>query len=162
MTRLKILPLVATAVALSSPALSDEPIANRYVMEKAENGFVRLDTVTGEMSLCTQIAEQLVCKLTADERRAFEETLSELSDRVSALEQRTGASPPRKPGSGLPDDAELDQALNAMEKMMRGFFKMVEELREDLGDARSRDPGSSQHPDPTEPGEGPVPLPDRT
>lgn len=163
MIRFAILPLAALAVTLSGHALSEEPIANRYVMEKTENGFVRLDTVTGEMSICSQRAGQLVCKLAADERRAFEQTLSELSGRVSALEQRLGSAPPRKPGNDFPDNAELDRALDAMEKMMRGFFGMVEDLREDLGDTRSREPGSSQQPDSMiEPDPDAEPLPDRT
>lgn len=167
MIRFAILPLAALAVTLSGHALSEEPIANRYVMEKTENGFVRLDTVTGEMSICSQRDGQLVCKLAADERRAFEQTLSELSGRVSALEQQLGSAPPRKPGNDFPDNAELDRALDAMEKMMRGFFGMVEDLREDFGDMRSREPGSSQQPDSMpdsmiEPDPDAEPLPDRT
>jgi hypothetical protein len=76
------------------PAFAQEPVANRFTLEKTGNGFVRMDTETGEMSICTEREGQLVCRLAADERRAFEETLSDLSDRVAALEQRLDIGTP--------------------------------------------------------------------
>lgn len=150
MFRFAVLFLAAVFVPGHVSADTQEAIANRFVLEKTENGFVRMDTGTGELSICSNKAGQLVCRLPADERRAFEEALSDLSDRVSALEQRLAAVPPGGEDSGLPDDAELDRALGAMEKMMRGFFSMMEDLRRDL-DRKPADPDQSVDP-----------LPDRT
>jgi len=147
MTRLAMLSASALAVLMSAQAFSQEPAANRFTMEKTENGFVRMDTQTGEMSICTEKAGQLVCRLSADERRAFEETLSDLSARVAALEQRLDAIAPPAKGADIPDEAELDRAIGAMEKMMRRFFGMVEELQKDFGDS---------------PKAPPEPVPDRT
>ena len=134
MTRFAILSVSALAFIMPAQALSQEPGANRYTMEKTDNGFVRLDTQTGEMSICTQKAGQLVCRLSADERRAFAETLSDLSARVADLEQRLDAVAPPAEGADIPDEAELDRAIGAMEKMMRRFFGMVEELQKDFDD----------------------------
>jgi hypothetical protein len=150
MTRFAILSLAAWMLYLPGQALSQEAIANRFTMEKTENGFVRMDTLTGEMSICSEKSGQLVCKLAADERRAFEEALSELSARVAALEQRLDVTPPGNGGDGIPDEAELNRALSAMEKMMRGFFGMVEDLRKEFENEAA------------EPVEPPQPLPDRT
>ena len=147
MIRFAMLSAPALALLLAAPAFSQEPIANRFTMEKTENGFVRMDTLTGEMSICTEQAEQLVCRLAADERKAFEDTLSDLSARVTGLEQRLDAIAPPAATGDVPDDAELDRALGAMEKMMRRFFGMVEELQKDFGD-------DSMIP--------PEPVPDRT
>ena len=41
----------------------------RYRMEKSTTGYVRIDTETGEMSICEERTGQLVCKVAADERR---------------------------------------------------------------------------------------------
>lgn len=147
MTRFAILAASAAALVIPVQALSQEPVANRFTMEKTETGFVRLDTLTGEMSICTQQAGQLVCRLAADERRAFEDTLSELSARVESLEARLDALAPPDPGAGIPDEAELDRAIGAMEKMMRRFFGMVEELQKEFDDT---------------PKIPPEPIPDRT
>jgi len=147
MTRFAILSVSALALIIPAQAFSQEAGANRYTMEKTDNGFVRLDTQTGEMSICTQKAGQLVCRLAADERRAFEETLSDLSGRVENLENRLDALAPPDEGTEIPDEAELDRAIGAMEKMMRRFFGMVEELQKDFDDK------------PTAP---PEPVPDRT
>jgi hypothetical protein len=147
MTRFAILSISALALIVPAQALSQEPGANRFAMEKTESGFVRMDTVTGEMSICTENAGQLVCRLAADERRAFEETLSDLSARVANLEQRLDAVAPPAESSGIPDEAELDRALGAMEKVMRRFFGMVEGLQKEFDD---------------KPKIPPEPIPDRT
>jgi hypothetical protein len=149
MTRFAILCVSTLALIAPAQAFAEEAAVNRYTMEKTDNGFIRLDTQTGEMSICTQKAGQLVCRLAADERRAFEETLSDLSARVETLESRLDALVPSedRTGTGIPDEAELDRALGAMEKFMRRFFGLAEELQKDFDG---------------KPGVPPEPLPDRT
>lgn len=147
MIRFAILCVSTLVLIAPAQAAAEEPAVNRYTMEKTDSGFVRLDTQTGEMTICTQKADQLVCRLAADERRAFEETLSDLSARVENLENRLDALVPLEDSTGIPDEAELDRALGAMEKMMRRFFGMVEELQKDFDG---------------KPGVPPEPLPDRT
>lgn len=151
MIRFAVLSLVALVLSGPGPAIAQEAIANRFTMEKTENGFVRMDTQTGEMSICSEKTGQLVCRLAADERRAFEETLADLSDRVAALEQRLALDAPGyKPDSrqdAIPDEAELDRALEAMNKMMRGFFGMVEDLRKEF-DEGTNGPGVPSEPVP--------------
>ncbi len=66
----------------------------RFVMERTEGGFVRLDTFTGEMSVCNESDGQIVCRMAADERRALEEEIDLLEERITELENaRTGESP---------------------------------------------------------------------
>jgi hypothetical protein len=134
MTRFAILTASGLALLIAAGAHAQEPGSSRYTLERTENGFVRLDTRTGEMSICTERTGQLVCRLAADERRAFEESLSDLSARVEELEKRLDMLAPREQDPGIPDEAELDRALTAMEKMMRRFFGMVEELQKEFDD----------------------------
>lgn len=147
MTRFAILTASVAALLSATGAFAQEDGSSRYTLERTEKGFVRLDTRTGEMSICTEQAGQLVCRLAADERRAFEESLSDLSARVEALERRLDTLSPPEQDTAIPDDAELDRALTAMEKMMRRFFGMVEELQKEFDD---------------EPKIPPEPIPDRT
>lgn len=147
MIRFAVLSSAVLVVLGAVPTVAQEPIANRFTLEKTENGFVRMDTQTGEMSICSEKEGQLVCRLAADERRAFEETLSDLSARVAALEQRLKIETLDVKPDGIPDEAELDRALNAMNKMMRGFFGMVEELRKEF-DEGAENPGVPSQPVP--------------
>ncbi|MCK5748272.1 MAG: hypothetical protein KAH44_18790, partial [Oricola sp.] len=73
------------ATALLAPLLAAAPASaenGRYVMEKTGEGYVRMDTASGEMSICTEKNGQLVCKLAADERAAFQDALDRLEERV--------------------------------------------------------------------------------
>ena len=64
-----------------SPAVACADETDRYRLEKSDNGYVRMDTQTGEMSICEERSGQLVCKLAADERAAFEDEIDRLQAR---------------------------------------------------------------------------------
>ncbi|PWV99872.1 hypothetical protein DFR52_10371 [Hoeflea marina] len=145
------LALLLALLLAAGPTLAQDGLANRFTMQKTENGFVRLDTQTGEMSLCTEAEGGIVCRMAADERRAFEEQFASLSGRVAALEALAdidGRQSPMiaPPDRALPDDAEIERTLGVMEKMMRGFFGMIDELRTDR---ERRDGGAEPAPDRT-------------
>lgn len=138
--------LLALSFSAAAPALAQDGLANRFTMQKTENGFVRMDTQTGEMSMCAETDGEIVCKMAADERHAFEDQLARLSARVAALEKKAAGddlqpSMIAPPDSALPDDAEIERTLGVMEKMMRRFFGMVDEMRKDFDkDAAPREP----------------------
>lgn len=117
----------------------------RYQMERNADGFVRLDTVTGEMSVCKEASGQLTCRMAADERAAFEQELDRLTKRVEALEkaQRSGVfeDKPR-----LPTDEEIDRTMGIMERMMRRFMDIVKTLE---GGEEKTSPQTDQMPDKT-------------
>jgi hypothetical protein len=96
MTRFAILSLAAWMLYLPGQALSQEAIANRFTMEKTENGFVRMDTQTGEMSICCRTgAVNWSAGWPPMSAGPSREALSELSARVAALEQRLDDRPRR-------------------------------------------------------------------
>ena len=112
---------------LAGPAVAQED--GRYSMERTEDGFVRMDRQTGEVSVCREQGEDLVCRLAADDRQAFESDLDALSDRVTALEERIG----QMSSADLPPDEEIDRAMGIMESFMRRFFGMIQEFQQELG-----------------------------
>ena len=83
-----IVTLVAGTVVAGAAAAAE---AERYRLEKSETGYVRMDTQTGEMSICEERSGQLVCRVAADERSAFQTDVDLLEAKVKALENRVAA-----------------------------------------------------------------------
>ncbi|QRM54141.1 hypothetical protein [Sinorhizobium sp. BG8] len=132
---MKNLALLALPLLLSASGAAAEG-EGRYQMERTDSGFVRLDTVTGEVSLCKESNGQMACRMAADEREAFEQELDLLSKRVETLEKQansgvTGVKPQ------LPTDEEIDRTMSVMERMMQRFMGIVKDL-----EGGSEEPGS--------------------
>ena len=73
--------LVGTCIALPETAETQ-----RFILERNETGYVRMDTQTGDMAFCTEDGNQLICRAAADERSAFQKQLNALQTRVDELE----------------------------------------------------------------------------
>lgn len=137
MTRLLPLAFVLAALPAATMAQSaDKGPSDRFVLEKAGDGFVRLDRQSGAMSHCTLKDGNLICRMAADERAAFEDELDRLEKRVAALEASAGA-PARQ---ALPNDAEVDRSISIMERFMRSFMGLIDEFREKEQNAPSGTP----------------------
>lgn len=125
--RISALPLTFAALILAGSAHADGE--GRYRMEKTDTGFIRLDTASGDISLCREQSGQIVCRMAADERAAFEKELDLLTKRVEALEKGgTAALTDAKPS--LPTDEEIDRTMTVMEKMMQRFMGIVKNLED--------------------------------
>ncbi len=111
--------------ASSAPA---QDTAN-YTLEKTQDGFVRMNNKTGEMSICQERSGQLICKLSAEERAAYEEDIADLKMRLGKLENTVagmGKIPPVV-RDALPSDEEFEKGLSYMEKFMRRFMGIARE-----------------------------------
>lgn len=125
--RIHALPFIFVAALVAGSAQAEGE--GRYRMEKTDGGFVRLDTATGEVSLCREQEGQIVCRMAADERAAFEKELDLLTKRVEALE-KGGATGETAAKPSLPTDEEIDRTMTIMEKMMQRFMGIVKNLEE--------------------------------
>ncbi|NKN34949.1 hypothetical protein HFC70_01120 [Agrobacterium sp. a22-2] len=122
---------IVAASLLASAALAQEVSeTGRFQMEKSEDGFVRLDTRTGAMTLCREKDGALVCLMAADERAAYEEDLALLEKRVQALEQLSQTGSGLAAPSATPSDEEVERSIGIMERFMRSFFGLVEEFKQ--------------------------------
>lgn len=120
--------LIVMLLPLAASAAEADP--QRFQLERSGDHFVRLDRQTGAMSLCEEKDGALVCRMAADERAAYESELDRLSDRVTALENKSVVS------KALPSDAEIDRSIGIMERWMRSFMGIVKEFQsEDKGNA---------------------------
>jgi hypothetical protein len=113
----------------------------RFRLERTDDGYVRMDTRTGEMSLCREQDGRLTCTPTSDtaEGPSLQDRLNDLEKRVEKLEAEA------RPGAGLPSEEEFDQTLGMMERFFQRFIGIVKDL-----DAEKETPD----PAPSEPEDG--------
>lgn len=120
--------LLALAVPQASSAEGD-----RYTLEKSATGYVRMDTQTGEMSICEERDGQLVCKLAADERKAFQDELESMQGAMKALDERITKlenSLAARLESTIPTEEDFDRTLSFMERFFRTFIDIVKGAEE--------------------------------
>lgn len=130
----------ATLVSLVAvSAFSQE--TDRYRLEKSPNGYVRMDTQTGAMSICEERSGQLVCKMAADERAAFQDEVDRLQSSVKALDERVVKlenSLSARFESTLPSEEDFNKTMSYMERFLRGFMGIVKDMEEDSGEDGAR------------------------
>ena len=145
---MRILPTVLTlagVMAIAFPSFAQD--AERYRLERTENGFVRMDVRTGAMSFCEERRGELVCRTGSNERMTGDDRFGELNRRIDELERRIGdleARQPVQPDAGLPSEEEFERTMTFMERFLRRFWGVAKDLERESG-----------------PGE-PAPAPDRT
>ncbi|BDA83409.1 hypothetical protein Sa4125_09510 [Aureimonas sp. SA4125] len=138
--------MLAFAVMASSAAygpamaqsLMPSTSTGRYEMQPIEGGVARLDTQTGEVSLCQVEAGTMRCQPSEEDRARLEARIRELSDGRADPERQAATAPP----PSAEEDVEVDKAINQMKKFFRAFRDITREFDE------------------TPP--GPAPSPDRT
>jgi hypothetical protein len=126
--------LAGLGLIASATLASAQDSETRYTLEKTADGYVRMDNRTGEMSICNERAGQLVCKLAAEERTAFQDELDRIIGRLEAVEKRLAAveKSPSAPDAGLPTEQQFEQTLTFMERFFRRFIDVAKDLDKDL------------------------------
>lgn len=127
--------------------------AERYRLERTQDGYVRLDTATGAMTLCRETEGRLVCA--PARQQAAQETgsatdLESLRERLRILEGRVSALESGAPVAGLPPEEEFERGIGYMERFFRMFMGLVKEFDEDKPHATPERPAPER------------PAPDRT
>jgi hypothetical protein len=137
--------LAATAAGAqpSSPEGGD----TRFTFHRADDGYLRLDGRSGQVSMCNRRTTGWQCQLVPDERTALEAEISRLQSDNAALKKellsRSLPLPdgmrPDQPGPKsqvqrpqLPDDAELNRIMGVMEKIWRRMVEMIQSVQRDL------------------------------
>ena len=92
MTRMVHLALIAAGLVCAAPALqaqsgSPDNEDNRYIFNRADDGYLRLDGRTGQVSLCTRRTVGWACQTVPDERSALEAEIARLQGENVALKK---------------------------------------------------------------------------
>ena len=124
--------LAAAPALAETPQILDEAPASdngRYSMQQTPDGFLRLDTRTGKVSLCTVRDGSARCALAADERDAYEREIARLKAERDAAKAggklADKSAPDKSSGPRLPTDDEIDRTLSVMQKIWRGMSRII-------------------------------------
>jgi hypothetical protein len=141
--------IAAAAVCFTLPAIAeDAPPDNeggRYMFNKVADGFVRLDTRSGEVALCNQRTVGWACEAAPEDRAVLENEIARLRGENAALKKdilsrglplppgampeppvaQNGAPQNDLPGLRLPSDADVDRV---MALVGRAWHRLVEAL----------------------------------
>lgn len=142
----------ALCVAIAIPVLvlsrPGEAASGRYQMTPIENGFMRLDTETGAVSICKNQSGKVACEAAedstsryTDEIKSLKKENGKLKAEVDRLEQHFGLGPDKKgkpndlqppvpPDSNfkVPQKEDVDQMFNYIEGMLNKFRERLRRL----------------------------------
>jgi hypothetical protein len=150
-TRLAVLratALLACAVAAGPATAQTTPETDngRFTFNRVEDGFLRLDTRTGLVSLCARKPVGWACHPVPDERTALEGEIARLQSDNGALKKELLARniplpggirndlPAAKPPNielKLPSDSDVDRVLSFIERTWRRLAEKMSAIQRD-------------------------------
>src|SRR3984885_3611361 len=143
------------AAVLCAPAPADDATPDtdggRYVFAKEVDGFLRLDTQTGEVSLCSQKAVGWACEAAPEDRAALENEIVRLRTENATLKKdilarglplpagvmpeplaQNDEPPNAELGLHLPSDADIDRMVSFMDRVWHRFVDAVERAQKQV------------------------------
>jgi hypothetical protein len=141
--------LALAAGAPSAPGRADsapqDNTDSRFSFYRGEGGFLRLDGVTGEVSLCNRRAAGWACQTLPEERTAFETEIMRLQSDNAVLKRellshdlplpagmRPDAAADRNPPRIGPSEQELNRVVSVIGDMWRRLVEMIASVQKDL------------------------------
>ena len=152
MIRKGVLAVTVAAVVLAAPAAraqsgQPENEDSRFTFHRADDGYLRLDGRSGQVSSCTRRPVGWTCEMVPDERVVLEAEIMRLQgdnaalkkvlmSRKLALPSGIRPDPPlaknEEPRLWLPGRAEFQQAMTFIDKVWRRVVAMVAGAQKDL------------------------------
>ena len=149
MNRKALLAAVVAGVALGSSALraqgGSEGEEGRYSFYRTDEGYLRLEARTGEVSLCTRRPAGWQCQSLPDERKALDAEIARLQSENVALKKELLAhnlplpgavrlDAPVKPQTGTrtPGDKDIDRVMTLIGQVWRRLVEMIVNVQRDL------------------------------
>jgi hypothetical protein len=138
--------LVLTASLAAAQPSSPDSADARFSFHRADDGYLRLDGRTGQVSMCHRRGTGWQCQVVPDERAALETEIARLQSDNAVLKKHLlsrnlplpdGMRPePTAPKTvqplQLPSDADLDRVMGFMEKLWRRLVEMIASVQRDL------------------------------
>lgn len=143
--------LVVAVLALVAPMAQAQTATpdsenGRFTFNQVQDGLLRLDTRTGQVSLCSKHTVGWACQAVPDERTALEGEIARLQNENATLKKDMIARGMPLPGGvktnppsikpeielKLPSEADIDRLMTFMEKIWRRLIDMVQNLQKDI------------------------------
>jgi hypothetical protein len=152
MIRTLVLALIVAGCALAAPAVrAQNPQPDnedaRFSFHRTDDGYLRLDGRSGQVSICIRRPAGWLCQAVPDERAALEGEITRLQADNAALKKELIAhglalpsaikpDPPmarvEEPRLQLPSDAEFNQVMGFIEKVWRRMVEMVVKVQREI------------------------------
>ena len=120
--------LLVILIILTTPSAGTAEITGRYVLEKVEQGFLRLDSETGVMALCTARAGVWQCETVKDNGLNPTQEITRLRAENETLKSRLAELEKASPAVKLPSDKEVDRMMDIFGKMFDRFLDFAREM----------------------------------
>jgi hypothetical protein len=134
----------ALALALSAAAsrcfAGEEP--GRYILTPAGDGFLRLDSATGAVSICRQKLDTWACEKVADDSLALKQAMDGLTRENQQLKDKLAKAEAREADAG-PLPANPSTPALALDEMTDFINKMVQRLQDLVHDLKQQDAGQA-------------------
>ncbi len=141
--------VVVAGFCLMAPALADDAMpendGGRYSFSKVTEGFVRLDTQTGEVSLCSQRTVGWACQAAPEDRAVLENEIARLRRENAALKKDILARGLPLPAGTMPEppivsdrDRVLPPSRSDLDRMMTFVGRMWQRLVEAIAQAEKQ------------------------
>src|SRR5262245_3568014 len=146
-TPLFVVVLALVAGAAQAQTATPDSENGRFTFNQTQDGLLRLDTRTGQVSVCSKGTVGWACQTVPDERAALETEIGRLQNENATLKKEMIARGLPLPGGlkadpratqpqvelKLPSDADIDRLMTFMEKIWRRLIDMVQSMQKEKG-----------------------------
>ena len=143
-----ILAVAPAAQAQTTPESAPDSAQGQFSFHKTGDGFLRLDSKTGQVSFCSHKNHGWTCETIADERTALESEIARLQNANGALKKELLARGIALPQSvrpeiplaqqnrdielKLPSQTDVDRVVTFVERVWKRLFEMMGNLQKDM------------------------------
>lgn len=138
--------LALVTAAVAQPAPPSEGEDGRFMYNRVQDGYLRLDTRTGQVSMCNRRSVGWACHAVPDERATLEGEIARLQTENAKLKKElvsrgldlpTGMKlePQARGGDQelrLPNSADVDRAVSFLERAWRRLVEAISNLQKDV------------------------------
>ncbi len=123
---------VVAGFCLIAPALADDAMpendGSRYTFSKVADGFLRLDTQTGEVAICSQRTVGWACQAVPEDRAVLESEIVRLRHENAALKKDMLARGLPLPAGTLPEPPVVRDGDHALPPRLHSDLDRVMDL----------------------------------
>jgi hypothetical protein len=146
-----VMTIAVAAAVLIGPARADptpDTEGGRYIFSRQANGFLRLDTQSGAVSLCSEQPVGWACQAAPEDRAVFEREIARLQKENAALKRALlehglslppGVAPDAATAQNdstlrLPSDADIDQAIAFVGHVWQRLIDAIDRAQKQIFD----------------------------